>query len=334
MWIHRINKESDAVRASVDAELKKSKDKLSVIKTENLSLEKLTRMENEAKNNICKALEKVYLDYSSVKDSQSSLGYCGYTHNCLITSLNLSIMSSDSAVKKVDVIKHFKDYDIQIFDYEILENIFKRLQNPKVNAAVDMAHAKRFTEHFSIVSECIENPLKISRAKIIKKKNIAYYRIEGESQFVSEVKGGGANLAGAVYGGIIAGGAGAVVGSQLGTDIKTEIVKKDDRKLFLYYYVDGALTSEEIISDNIDNVLSLLREWMPDKEYSYVVANNNSIPTKSETKSLPHYDTPRIEEQAAPVKRSYAELKELKELLDLGIITQAEFDQKKREILG
>lgn len=72
---------------------------------------------------------------------------------------------------------------------------------------------------------------------------------------------------------------------------------------------------------------------MPDKEYSYVVANSNKSPM-SESKALPHNDTPRIEAQATPVKRSYAELKELKELLDLGIITQEEFDRKKKEILG
>lgn len=102
----------------------------------------------------------------------------------------------------------------------------------------------------------------------------------------------------------------------------------------MYYNVDGELKSEEIITDNIDRILSLLREWIPNKEYSYVVANSNINTTINETKVLPNYDVPKIEEQTVPVKRSYAELKELKELLDLGIITQAEFDQKKREILG
>jgi hypothetical protein len=53
-----------------------------------------------------------------------------------------------------------------------------------------------------------------------------------------------------------------------------------------------------------------------------------------EFEALPHNDKPKIEEQTAPVKHSYAELKELKELLDLGIITQEEFDRKKKEILG
>ena len=94
------------------------------------------------------------------------------------------------------------------------------------------------------------------------------------------------------------------------------------------------MKSEEIISDNIDYVLSLFREWIPDKEYSYVMANNNVNPIINEAKALPNNDTLKVEEQTAPGKRSYAELKELKELLDLGIITQAEFDQKKREILG
>ena len=140
-------------------------------------------------------------------------------------------------------------------------------------------------------------------------------------------------MAGAVYGGIIAGGAGAVVGSHIGTEIKTEIVKKDDRKLFLYHNVDGVIKNEEIITDDIDNVLSLLRKWMPEKEYTHIVVQNNVVVNVNNEKSFPNDDSQKTE-KPAPSKHSYAELKELKELLDLGIITQEEFDQKKKEILG
>ncbi len=40
------------------------------------------------------------------------------------------------------------------------------------------------------------------------------------------------------------------------------------------------------------------------------------------------------EAAAAPARISAQELKELKELLDSGIITQEEFDAKKKQLLG
>ena len=91
------------------------------------------------------------------------------------------------------------------------------------------------------------------------------------------MKGGGVNLGGAILGGVIAGGAGAVVGSRVGTEIKTDIVKEERRKLLLYYYDNGVLRSEQIITSNIDYVLSLLRKWIPDKEFDYVMLNGGVV---------------------------------------------------------
>jgi hypothetical protein len=43
---------------------------------------------------------------------------------------------------------------------------------------------------------------------------------------------------------------------------------------------------------------------------------------------------PEITPPTAPVEDPYAELKKAKELLDQGILTQAEFDAQKQKILG
>ena len=282
-----------------------------------------------AREKVFSLLEKYDLYEDLVYDTKSSLGICAYTHSCLLTSVEAHIMSTDK-LSRLELFSYFKNYDKEQNDADA----YILVKGERDGMMPTDAMINEYEKHLKVLAKVLHSPVKITGGRVIKAKNIEYYKVEGNSQYVSDIKGGGANLAGAVYGGIIGGGVGAGVVSQLGVDIKTESVKRGAIKLLRNYNDNGAWTRGEIISDNIDNVLSLLREWMPDKEYSYVVANNNSIPTKSETKSLPHYDTPRIEEQAAPVKRSYAELKELKELLDLGIITQAELDQKKREILG
>lgn len=290
---------------------------------DSLTTRNLVEVDERAREKVFSLLEKYDLYEDLVYDSKSSLGVCAYTHRCLLTSVEAHIMSTDK-FSRVELFSYFKNYCKEQNNSDAYTLVKGACDNDISN----------YEKHLKLLAQILQSPVKITGGRVIKAKDIEYYKVEGNSQYVSEVKGGGANLAGAVYGGIIGGGAGAVVGSRLGTDIKTDIVKKDDRKLFLYYHVDGVLKSEEIITDNIDCALSLLREWIPEKEYSHVVANNNANATGNENKALPRYDTPKIEEQTAPVKRSYAELKELKELLDLGIITQEEFDRKKREILG
>lgn len=287
------------------------------------SKESFIDADKRARDKVFSLLSKYDLCENNVYDTKSSLGICAYTHQTLLVSLEAH-NGNRSSHPNVELFSYFKN-----IDEDKNETTIKSLFEYATEEIIE-----EFRNHLRVIVEVLEYSIRITNGRAIKAKNIAYYKVDGNSQYVSDIKGGGANLAGAVYGGIIGGGAGAVVGSQMGTEVKTDIVKKDDRKLFLYYNVDSVLKSEEIITDNIDYVLSLLREWMPEKEYTHIVANGNTNATGNENKALPHYNSSRIEEQAASVKRSYAELKELKELLDLGIITQEEFDRKKREILG
>lgn len=285
------------------------------------SEESLIEADNRARDKVFSLLSKYDLCENNIYDTKSSLGICAFTHQTLLVSLEAHDGNSNSHAN-AELFSYFKNND-------------RDKHKATIKNLVEFATEEKIEElrnHLRVVVEVLEHSIRITNGRTIKAKNIAYYKVDGYSQYVSDVKGGGANLAGAVYGGIIAGGAGAVVGSQLGTDIKTDIVKKDDRKLFLYYNVDGVVKSEEIITNNIDYILNLLREWMPDKEYSHIAVKHNTNPT--ETKALSHNDSPKIEERTIPAKHSYAELKELKELLDLGIITQEEFDRKKQEILA
>ena len=148
--------------------------------------------------------------------------------------------------------------------------------------------------------------------------DLLYFKVEGSVSHLSNVQGGGVNMQGAVAGAIIGGGAAAIIGSQLGTETKTEIVTKDDRKVTLYIKEKGNVQTKVIISKYIDTTIAALRELIPNKEESVVQieARSNTMPV------------------TATAISSADELKKYKELLDSGVISQEEFDAKKKQLLG
>ena len=72
-------------------------------------------------------------------------------------------------------------------------------------------------------------------------------------------------------------------------------------------------------------------------DYEYYNFFMKHFPHKEFSKVQGHVDTstPAVEEKKAnPTSSNIEEIKKYKELLDMGIITQAEFDAKKKQLLG
>ena len=136
--------------------------------------------------------------------------------------------------------------------------------------------------------------------------------------------GGGANLGGAIAGGILFGGVGAIIGSRMHTEIKidpikTEVIKKDSRKAYLLFKDESGDLVQQSFSYEYYN---FFMKHFPHKEFSKVQGNMDTT-------------TPAVEEKKAnPASSNIEEIKKYKELLDMGIITQAEFDAKKKQLLG
>lgn len=155
---------------------------------------------------------------------------------------------------------------------------------------------------------------------------IKHFKMVGSIGYSSDVHGGGgggggANLGGAIYGGLLFGTAGAIVGSQMGTEIhideiKTDVTRHDDRNVEFFYENETGKTVSVIFDSSAYDCLMAL---IPEKAFDSVVTNAQ----------------PKEEPVAvASSNSSLSQLKELKELLDMGIITQAEFDAKKKQLLG
>ena len=131
--------------------------------------------------------------------------------------------------------------------------------------------------------------------------------------------GGQPNLYGAVIGGLLFGGAGAIIGSQTGihiNPIKSDIVENDSRVTILNLKnSEGQAEIRELPYYYSEVFMKVI----PEKEFNFIQAQNT--PTQRQT-------------QNAPARNIVEEIKQLKELLDLGLITQEEFDAKKKQILN
>lgn len=186
--------------------------------------------------------------------------------------------------------------------------------------------------HGNTIDECQEiyNTIEASSVEtlfmvsVIPIKDIVSYQSTGTLEHTTVVSGGGGgggepNLHGAVVGGLLFGTAGAIIGSQTGIKIdpvKSQIIEWDYRKTSLMLKnSEGKAELRELPYYYAE----IFAQLIPEKEYNFLQADN--VREKSNV-SEPNQSVSVVEE-----------LKQLKELLDLGIITQDEFDAKKRQLL-
>lgn len=147
--------------------------------------------------------------------------------------------------------------------------------------------------------------------------DIKYFTKEGDIQHntvVSGGGGGGSSISGAVIGGILAGGAGAVIGSRKKIDeIQSKIVENDIRKTILKFYRDGNIVSKEYGYP----VFNVFEELIPDKEYNIVIQSEVQKNIKSTN-------------NVVDIESSLIKLKNLREK---DLIDESEYQQKKKELL-
>ncbi|HEY5589029.1 MAG TPA: SHOCT domain-containing protein [Candidatus Paceibacterota bacterium] len=147
-------------------------------------------------------------------------------------------------------------------------------------------------------------------------KDIEYYASRGEISKETKISGGGgviggSSIGGAIVGGVIAGGAGAVIGSRKKgkiEPIKSEIIKHDNRETFLNYFIDGVKHSMFFYYEDYTTFLKVI----PEKEYNSFVNVHISKGSKQSFKE---------------------QLIDLADLKEKGILSEEEFNEKKKILL-
>lgn len=151
---------------------------------------------------------------------------------------------------------------------------------------------------------------------------IDYFERTGEVFHESKISGGGGggvSIVGAIVGGIIAGGTGAIIGSrQRVNPIKSEIITHDERVTNLKFYDRN---NERHTLALGANAFEVFQDVIPEKEHGFVMANKSS-------KTLTENSSSEKGKSEIELLREFAKLK------DEGIITVEEFEAKKKQLLG
>lgn len=147
-------------------------------------------------------------------------------------------------------------------------------------------------------------------------EDLEYYTIQGNISKENKISGGGgkvggSSIGGAIAGGIIAGGAGAIIGSRkkgIIEPLNSQIITHDNRETLLNYFVDGIKHSMFFDYEDYTTFLKII----PEKEYSNFVNNHLVRGSKSSI---------------------VQQLEEMAYLMEKRIITEEEFNEKKKILL-
>ncbi len=154
----------------------------------------------------------------------------------------------------------------------------------------------------------------------IKLDQIKYYRMIGDKYVTTEVSGGGGggtSLAGAVVGGMITGGAGAVIGSRKSVEsIQSKTTVHDDREVYIY-----SKDQTQILKFNSE-MYEVLFQLLPEKKYETVLITTHQAsaqPVESNN------STNNVDMKS--------KLIELKTMFEEDLITEEEYNRKRHELL-
>jgi hypothetical protein len=158
-------------------------------------------------------------------------------------------------------------------------------------------------------------------------EQIEYYATRGEVHRETKISGGGgtiggSSITGAVLGAMVAGGTGAVIGSRKEgkiEQIKSEIITHDERETFLNYYVDKVRHS--LFFDYYD--YNILLKLIPTKAYGNHQSQYSVKPIISNLQNNTQHNN----------LETIKQIRELSVLKDEGIITQEEFNEKKKLLM-
>jgi len=106
--------------------------------------------------------------------------------------------------------------------------------------------------------------------------DIEYYKMQGEiekSMYITGGGGGGSSITGAIVGGLIAGEAGAIIGSRKEVEgIKTHHIKTDKRETLVVYKEADTLRRITLSP----NAYEILLRNIPDRDYEYKVIHQKA----------------------------------------------------------
>ncbi len=253
-----------------------------------------------------------------------------YGDNNYADAVSTKVLSVSNKKLKEKIEKEHERIKLLFHDNELLllSSEFKRFYSDEESQKDD--------EKWYFIDNYRENKYNIDNNIIdkIKYDDIIFYIPEGNIDVNTIVSGGGmsgnniSGLGAEVYQNnkmpfAPTGDAGAVYSmlKNIKIDpIKTDVVTSDNRVVVIKTNnMDLVFAREEkelFYPHKVEDLYSWLVDKMPEKDYERIILKGNDVSAKGNTSSS-----------------NLDEIKKLKELLDMGAITQEEFDNKKKELL-
>lgn len=163
-------------------------------------------------------------------------------------------------------------------------------------------------------------------------EDILFFTKEGDVQYTTSISGGGgggSSIGGAIVGGVIAGEAGAIIGSRKKIEeIKSVENKYDSRESVIRYKKDNKILEKRYMGFEI---YEFLFKYIPEKDLlnvQLIKSNSNSTDDNRENES--QYN---ITESNDRTNNLEEKLLKLKELYDKSLIDKEEYEKKRKEII-
>lgn len=174
-------------------------------------------------------------------------------------------------------------------------------------------------ESFLMLNVTVNNSVEYCEANVrlisVNISDIEYFKPIGDISYVTNVESTGVNVKGAAIGAVVAGDAGAIIGSR--PKITSKVEEKDNRYVELKYKDNGTIKTLEFDY----TALSIFRNLFPEKEFEYVNFKSENLEEKNVTNDIT--STLSLEEK----------FEKLRSLKNSGLITEEEFSDKKKELL-
>jgi len=250
------------------------------------------------------------------------------------------LASIESGKNKAEVLKHSRNELLQFREqYQVIRGATVIPENAKEityfkasgQSPIRLANSKNNVFIWKLVDNICFFPSEPDTVKSIKLDDvkiftipisqIEYFAKRGEifrENKISGGGGGGSSIGGAVAGQLIAGGVGAVIGSRKKiNEIKSELITHDTRETFLNYFDDNK-KRHSLFFDVY--AYQIFNDLIPEKEYNILSAIKSSDIIKNQINTG---NKTSVTDQ----------LRELAKLRDDGIITDDEFNEKKKQLL-
>ena len=261
-------------------------------------------------------------DGSTIEETTGIIGLT--TPDCSWSNRQFSVWKNDSNLCFAEIQDSYEVFEKTVKDQLQWLVRYGTKEKGVTQEAMQLRKAEVEDRMRAYVEEYRDHPTMF----FIRLDGIEYYNYGGNKYTSTSVMGGGgtvggSSIVGGVVGGAIAGEAGAIIGSRKETKIdpvRSFTMTHDETKTRLKYRNDKDVLCE--IESQTESLFVVLKKVIPELEYDYIMSRNVNI------------ESTQAKDDSSKTESAADEIRKFRKLCDDGVITEEEFEAKKKQLLG